>query len=110
MNADERAPAQDQAGRGAEPVDHAGRADAWRPRLRRGIMLRWDAVRESDILLMPERVVMLNPQAGQILRLCDGERTAAEIAGVLAERFPGAPVGTEVPAFLERVRDQGWLG
>lgn len=85
-------------------------APEWRPRLRRGIVLRWDAVRESDILLMPERVVVLNPQAGQILRLCDGERTAAEISTLLAERFPDAPVATEVPAFLRRIQDQGWFG
>ena len=82
----------------------------WRPRLRRGIVLRWDAVRESDILLMPERVVVLNRQAGQILRLCDGSRTADEISGILAEQFPQAPVATEVPAFLQRVKVQGWLG
>jgi pyrroloquinoline quinone biosynthesis protein D len=81
----------------------------WRPALARSILLRHDTVEDQDLLVMPERVVVLNEQAGRILRLCDGERTPADIARELAPLFPGAPVQEDVGEFLTRVRDEGWL-
>lgn len=82
---------------------------AWRPALPPGIMLRRDRVREADLLVLPERVVVLTGRAADIVRLCDGRREVAAIVGELADRFPGAPVPDEVPAFLARLREQGWL-
>ncbi|MEV5751175.1 pyrroloquinoline quinone biosynthesis peptide chaperone PqqD [Actinoallomurus sp. NPDC052308] len=81
----------------------------WRPALAASIVLRRDRVRDRDLLVMPERVVVLNAEAGRILRLCDGSRTADQIVGELAQDFPGAPVADDVGAFLDRVRDEGWL-
>ncbi|GLY73912.1 pyrroloquinoline quinone biosynthesis peptide chaperone PqqD [Actinoallomurus iriomotensis] len=81
----------------------------WRPSLARSIVLRHDRVRDADLLLMPERAVLLNVEAGHILRLCDGHRTVAEIVAHLAETFPGAPVAEDVPEFLDRVRGEGWV-
>lgn len=81
----------------------------WRPSLARSIMLRYDWVREAELLLMPERVVLLNDEAGRVLRLCDGSRTTMEIVAELAELFPEAPVAEDVPEFLARVRAEGWL-
>ena len=31
-----------------------------------------------------------------------------DIVDELSERFPGAPVATDVPPFLERLRQEGW--
>lgn len=81
----------------------------WRPRLAPSVLLRHDRRRGTDLLLMPERVVELTGQAACVLRLCDGSRSADDVVAELAERFPGAPVGTDVPEFLRRVRDEGWL-
>ncbi|MFV2177593.1 pyrroloquinoline quinone biosynthesis peptide chaperone PqqD [Actinomadura sp. LOL_016] len=81
----------------------------WRPALARSVKLRYDRVRGTDLLLMPERAVKLSGSGGPILRLCDGSRTVADIVAELGETFPGAPLDDEVPAFLDRVRAQGWL-
>jgi len=77
--------------------------------LRRSIVLRHDSVRGTDVLVMPERVVVLNRTAAEILALCDGSRTVAEIVAVLEQRYPGSPAGERVPTFLDRVRTAGWL-
>ncbi|MEN8654631.1 pyrroloquinoline quinone biosynthesis peptide chaperone PqqD [Streptomyces sp. 21So2-11] len=82
---------------------------SWHPALVGSAMLRHDDVRDTDLLLLPERVVVLHGPAGSILRLCDGSRGVPEIVKELAERFPGAPVADEVPDFLDRLRGEGWL-
>ncbi|WP_433257343.1 pyrroloquinoline quinone biosynthesis peptide chaperone PqqD [Streptosporangium sp. CA-135522] len=82
---------------------------AWRPELASSIMFRHDGVRGTDLLVMPEKVVVLNDQAAAVIRLCDGSRTVTEIVGELSARFPTAPVADDVPAFLHRVRREGWL-
>lgn len=81
----------------------------WTPALSRSVMLRHDRVRGTDLLLMPERVVVLRGSAGAILRLCDGRREVAAIVAELAGRFPGGSVATEVPEFLGRMREEGWI-
>ena len=84
-------------------------AGHWTPALSRSVTLRHDRVRGTDLLLMPERVVVLRGSAGAVLRLCDGRREVAAIVAELAERFPGASVATEVPEFLGRMREEGWI-
>ncbi|OYP19322.1 pyrroloquinoline quinone biosynthesis peptide chaperone PqqD [Streptomyces sp. FBKL.4005] len=84
-------------------------ADQWCPALAPALMLRHDAVRGTDLLVLPERVVVLKGHAGMVVGLCDGTRTVPGIVGELAERFPGAPVADSVPAFLDSMRQEGWL-
>lgn len=81
----------------------------WRPALARSVVLRHDRVRQAELLVLPERVVVLSGRAADVLRLCDGHRQVGEIVDALAARFPGAPVAEEVPRFLDRVREEGWL-
>jgi pyrroloquinoline quinone biosynthesis protein D len=85
-------------------------AAPWRPVLARGVLLRRDRVRGADLLLLPERVVVLDGGAGEVLRLCDGVRDVDAVVAELAVRHPRAPVAAEVPAFLDRLRKEGWLG
>ncbi|MEU6258094.1 pyrroloquinoline quinone biosynthesis peptide chaperone PqqD [Streptomyces sp. NPDC047043] len=81
----------------------------WRPVLAPAVVLRHDRARDTDLLLLPERVVVLHGGAGPIVGLCDGTRSVRDIVDDLAERFPGSSVATDVPAFLERLRTEGWL-
>lgn len=81
----------------------------WRPALSPVIVLRHDDVRGTDLLVLPERVVVLTGKAGTVVGLCDGTRSVHGIVHELAERFPGAPVATDVPDFLDRLRQEGWL-
>ncbi|MGW1373224.1 pyrroloquinoline quinone biosynthesis peptide chaperone PqqD [Streptomyces sp. NPDC002446] len=81
----------------------------WCPALAPGVHLRHDRVRDTDLLLLPERVVVLEGGAGAVLRLCDGRRDVADIVAELSRRYPGAPVAVEVPEFLGRIREEGWL-
>ncbi|MGH4028950.1 pyrroloquinoline quinone biosynthesis peptide chaperone PqqD [Actinomycetota bacterium Odt1-20B] len=89
---------------------HASRIRApWRPALVRSVTLRHDRVRDVDLLVLPERVVVLRGAAGQVLGLCDGERDVDAIVAELAQRHPDAPVAAEVPVFLHKLRGEGWL-
>lgn len=81
----------------------------WRPVPAPAVLLRHDHTRDTDLLLLPERVVVLRGGAGAVVSLCDGARSVCDIVDELSERFPGAPVATDVPPFLERLRKEGWL-
>jgi len=79
-----------------------------RPRLARHAQLRLDA--DEPMLVLPERAVRLNDSGGEILALCDGERTAREIAGELRRRHPEVPaVEDDVHHFLAEMRRLGAL-
>ena len=80
-----------------------------RPALARKARLRFEEVRQMDLLLLPERVVKLNPSGAAILRLCDGERTVREIVEELESRFGQANLENDVLEFLRNVFAEGWL-
>jgi pyrroloquinoline quinone biosynthesis protein D len=73
-----------------------------RPRLARHVRLSFDRTRGRHVLLHPETVVVLTGSAAEILELCDGHRTVAEIVAELGERYDGVPEG-EVQRFLARL-------
>ncbi|MCX4879189.1 pyrroloquinoline quinone biosynthesis peptide chaperone PqqD [Streptomyces sp. NBC_00847] len=81
----------------------------WRPVPAPGIVLRHDHARDTDLLLLPERVVVLKGGAGAVVALCDGTRSVRDIVDELGERFPGSSVSRDVPPFLGRLREEGWL-
>ena len=62
-------------------------ADISKPRLADKARLKWDAVREKHLLLFPEGVLVLNKTAHDVLALCDGQRTVAEIINALAAQY-----------------------
>jgi pyrroloquinoline quinone biosynthesis protein D len=57
------------------------------PAIWRLARLDFDHVRQQRVLLYPEGVVLLNDTGAAILELCDGQRSIAEIASVLGERY-----------------------
>lgn len=80
-----------------------------RPQVARRARLRFDKTRDSHVLLMPERVIMLSDTAAEILGLCDGERTVDGIVAELQSRYPDAEVADDVSEFLEEALDRQWL-
>lgn len=81
-----------------------------KPRLRKGVRLTFDKVRDTNVLLFPEGVLVPNATAAAVLTLCDGESTVDQIAAALGERFRGvrAQDVTDVLARLESRRVVEW--
>ena len=73
-----------------------------RPRLGTHARLQWDHVREKQVLLTPEGVLVLNVTASAILALCDGRRTVSAIVDELSASY-NHPVAQEVLTLLNRL-------
>ncbi|MGW0877041.1 pyrroloquinoline quinone biosynthesis peptide chaperone PqqD [Streptomyces sp. NPDC002740] len=82
---------------------------SWRPRVLKAAVLRHDRTRGTDVLLLPERVVVLHGSGRAVLELCDGRRTVDEVAGLLSAGADEARVRDEVSSFLHRLRAEGCL-
>lgn len=70
-----------------------------RPALWRLARLDYDPVRERPVLLFPEGAVLLSATAAEVLGLCDGVRTVAEIAAALSAKY-GTDVTADVTEYL----------
>ena len=79
------------------------------PRLATGARLRYDEVREEHLLLVPEGAVRLNASAAEVLGLCDGERSADDIVGVVSARYGGSDVADDVRGLLDAMTQKGLL-
>jgi coenzyme PQQ biosynthesis protein PqqD len=62
----------------------------------------FDPVRGRPVLLYPEGALLLSDTAGEILALCDGRRTVADIAASLGTKYR-ADVGGDVLEYLEQL-------
>ncbi len=81
-----------------------------RPRLAAKARLRWDRKDERFMLLYPERGLVLNPTAADVVKLCTGELTVGAIVDQLASRYASQPreaVEREVLDFLTRMAERG---
>ena len=61
------------------------------PYLPRGVRLHFDKVRDTNVLLGPERALMLDDISHIILQQLDGERSINIICAELAEKYT-API------------------
>lgn len=79
-----------------------------RPRLARGVRLREDPVRGGWNVLAPERVLRPNPVAVEVLKLCDGERSFADLVDELSARFTGDReiIARDVAALVRDLADK----
>jgi pyrroloquinoline quinone biosynthesis protein D len=77
----------------------------WKPRLPRGVRLKYDETRGEWLLLAPERVIKADPIAVEILKRCDGTATFAAIVDDLAAQYSAdrARVATDVRGLLEEL-------
>lgn len=82
-------------------------ADTAKPRLAAKARLKWDEARQKPLLLFPEGLLVLNPTANEIISLCDGQRTIAEIIKILGEQFGGGAIGQDVKDLLARLMEKG---
>jgi pyrroloquinoline quinone biosynthesis protein D len=73
-----------------------------RPRLARHVRLGFCPTRQRHILQLPETVVVLRGSGADILELCDGRHTVAEIVAELGARYRTVP-DDEVRQFLTRL-------
>jgi pyrroloquinoline quinone biosynthesis protein D len=73
------------------------------------IKMRHDAGRNRWLILAPERLFDPDEIAVAILKLCDGERTVGEIAGVMAKEYnaPAEEIETDIIAMFQDLADKG---
>ncbi|MBZ9655586.1 pyrroloquinoline quinone biosynthesis peptide chaperone PqqD [Phyllobacterium lublinensis] len=78
------------------------------PVLKRHVRLQYDKVREAWALLSPERVFWPNEVSLDILRLCDGRHSVAQIIALLGDLYGAdeAEIGEDVTSFLQEWSDK----
>jgi pyrroloquinoline quinone biosynthesis protein D len=81
------------------------------PRLAPQIKLRFDEARQRWTLLAPERVLVPDEIAVEILQLCDGAATVGAISETLAVKFEAPPheVERDVQEMLQDLANKGML-
>ena len=77
------------------------------PRLHAKARLQRDDVRGREVLLYPEGLVALNPTGAEILGLCDGVRSLAEIVATLEQRYGVSGLERDVAGFLDGLAAKG---
>jgi pyrroloquinoline quinone biosynthesis protein D len=77
------------------------------PRFPRGTRFRFDATRQAWVILAPERLIMPDEIAVEVLKLVDGARSVSVIADDLAARFaaPRDEVLGDVLSLLQELAD-----
>jgi pyrroloquinoline quinone biosynthesis protein D len=72
------------------------------------VKFRFDEKRQAWIVLAPERLLLPDEQAVEILKLVDGERSVDAVIDALAEQFdaPRAEIAGDVQAMLQDLIDK----
>jgi pyrroloquinoline quinone biosynthesis protein D len=81
-------------------------------RLAPHIVFRFDDTRQRWIMLAPERLMLPDEQAVEILQLVDGKTSVGAIIDTLAQRYTQATreeIGGNVTAMLQELADKGCL-
>jgi pyrroloquinoline quinone biosynthesis protein D len=86
-------------------------AEASRPVLPRHAKLKFDETRKVWVILAPERVLAPDDIAVEILQLCDGARSVADMIDLLAAKYAAErdAIGADVIAMLQDLADKGFL-
>ena len=91
--------------------DPAAIDEASLPRLRRGVRLRFDPRREAWVLLAPERVLVPDEVAVEILKRCDGATTVGAVVDDLSRTFEAERdvIAADVVAMLRDLTAKGMI-
>ena len=75
------------------------------------IVFRFDETRQRWIMMAPERLMLPDEQAVEILKLVDGTASVAAIIDTLATRFnaPREEIAGDVTEMLQDLADKGCL-
>jgi pyrroloquinoline quinone biosynthesis protein D len=86
-------------------------SEASRPVLPRHAKLKFDETRQVWVILAPERVLAPDEIAVEVLKLCDGVRSVAEMVDELAAKYTAdrADISTDVVVMLQDLADKGFL-
>ena len=84
-------------------------AENARPRLASKARLKWDEARKKHLLLFPEGLLVLNPTARDVVALCDGTHTFAEIVKQLSEQYKTETIRPDIEELLTRLADKGLI-
>lgn len=82
-----------------------------RPVLPRYVTLKHDRIRERWLLLAPERILIPDDIAVEVLKLCDGTATVQDLVVTLAARYsaPESTIMQDVTHMLQGLADKGFL-
>src|SRR5204863_6620833 len=82
-----------------------------RPVLPRHARLKFDETRKVWVILAPERVLAPDEIAVEVLQLCDGQRSVADLVDTLAAKYaaPRQAIATDIIAMLQDLADKGFL-
>ncbi len=71
---------------------------------------QWEEAQDSYVILFPEGMVKLNPGAGEILNLVNGQHSVQQIIDALKAKFPSAEdIDGDILAMLDLAVSKGWL-
>lgn len=81
------------------------------PSLPAHVKMHHDKARDRWVLLAPERLLEPDDTALEILRLCDGQTSVAQIAEQLAQSYdaPVSQIQPDILAMLQDLSDKGFL-
>ncbi|MQA91309.1 MAG: pyrroloquinoline quinone biosynthesis peptide chaperone PqqD [Gemmatimonas sp.] len=82
-------------------------SDLHLPRLGRGVRLKYDPVRQTQMLLRPEGALALNSSATVVLELCDGKRTVQEIIAELEAKYESTDIADDIRDLLASLAELG---
>ena len=83
-----------------------------RPKLAAKARLRFDRREQRFMLLFPERGLLLNYTAIEILQCCTGQCTIEMIVDILAAKHPALPyesISNDVVTFISRLQLRGLI-
>jgi pyrroloquinoline quinone biosynthesis protein D len=90
---------------------HINVSETSRPVLPRHAKLKFDDTRKVWVILAPERVLAPDEIAVEVLKLCDGARSVADVVDQLAAKYaaPREAISVDVIAMLQDLADKGFL-
>jgi len=79
------------------------------PELSEGVRVCWDHEEYAHILLYPDGMVVLNPNASKLLQLCNGQLSINQIITQFNSSRPDDLGGRQLLVELDTAVKRGWI-